>query len=1337
MVKRCEKCSLSNTCKNPLIFGKGAGPKHTEVIIVQDCPTFFDDRCNQSPAGDTKAKINYFLEQAGLDYRKVYFTSAIKCAPKELSDVKNKHIEACREYLLSEIIERKPKLIIVMGKIAHQMLTEKTSVDTFTGHFADFSFEYEAEIGMGKIADITFKAKLLPTFSLAGSLRKWENDSEIIRHFQKGVRFLKDGFINKTPDPKVNLILTPSGLLEFEERMSEMTEAATDFETTGFEFFKDEIINAGYCSKIGEADIIYYSTYKKENIKKWDKENIDKAKEINSFVKGNFDKIQKTLKTVNGFKHLKLILHNGKFDWKFAKKNGIDFKNFYWCTLVADSLVDENLRHSLNFCLERRGIDFGPYDTMLWPYVNKDEGKKKSYRFIPPLMLTRYLGIDVDGDFRLYKQQINEIEKIGLTEHLIDRKMTTTRMLCEAEYIGVKMDYDLIKKTSRIIQKQQVKILSSLRIITEIPEFNPNSPKQINEYFINNNYPMEKLKIVKNKSGYSTGASELKKFMKLKKFAEVPKLILDAKKLAKIKGTYVDGKEGEGGMLQYLDENDRVHANSNNWTPRTGRESVNRPSLQVWPRPIKGLPVTRNFVIPTKGMNLFEGDFKALEQFVVASLSKDMTLITTLRSGCDIHSKNAVELGHILGMVDKSVDYQYFLDHVGKGAIKEEDIPPELFLKFNDLRTKAKCLHKDTRIPTEYGILKISDLVQDKNDSNWIQKIDLKVSTGEEVESAIRINHKWNEKEFKVFTKHGEIIGDGLHPLLVWRDCKVEEVLMKDLKETDYLIKPRTEKLFASKEVELEFRTFSPLFNQRATTKVTSWIKSGKSVMPLKLPQTLDRDLAFLLGFITAEGSSFDFSFTQKKSEEVVEHLENSYFRLFGIALRGCNNEMSGVRSFRIPKTIQNFFIENGLLKTKSATVRVPEAIFKSPKDVIREYVRGYFEGDGSKHKAVSKSKGLIDDLILLLNNFNIFPSYNESWNTNPHDHKKSLYHELSLESYEFVKFSKEIKYFSERKNKKLRLKVGRDSRKVYGLEVKINELKKIYTKSTHSIINGKRVKFGEKVHSQQVCEITYERVQKSRVVEAIKAHSEFTGDSLYRDIQYLINNNCQLSKVEKVVGYNGRFKHYDITVDHKNHNFIANGFLSKNCVGFGLNYGKGADSFADEFKISKFDAQEMIDAYFEIYWEMKAWRDRLIREGFKNGYITLESGRRRRFHAAVDWLESEASIGVWSADRLRGEIERQIMNYPVQGGAHEAFESGVIRVNDYFKKEKMKARLLLRLHDGIVGECPPEENEQVMHALKTQYVSTFNKGTKYELSLGVDVGFYASCWYGEKLKFN
>lgn len=1202
--KRCDKCNLSNSCKNPLIFGKGSGKNKTEVMIIQDAPTFFDDRCAQTPAGDTKAKINYFLEQAGIDYRTVYFTSALKCAPKELSDIKNKNIEACRDYLLTEIVERKPKLIIVMGKYAHQSLTDKTSVDDFAGHFDDFEFMYEAEIGMGKTTDIKFKCKLMPTYSLMGSMRKWENDSEIIRHFSKGARFLKDGFINKTPEPKVNLILDKRSLNQFVEKMREEKYATTDLETTGFEFFKDEIINAGYCTKVGEADVIYYSTYKKEHIKKWDRENIELGKRINYFVKENHDLIHKSLQTVNDFDNLNFILHNGKFDWKFAKKNGIPYKNFKWCTLVADSLIDENMRHSLNHAMERRGIDYGPYDTKLWPYVNKDGDKKKSYKHVPPLMLTNYLGIDVDGDMRLFQKQVKEIEKIDLTDHMVGRKMDALLDLCQMEYTGVKADRALIQKTSRIIQKKQTKILSKLEEVTGIENFNPNSPKQINDYFLNNDYPLEKLKIAKNKSGYSTAAVELKKFTKYKKFQEVPNLILDAKKLAKIKGTYVDGnsKKGEtasvGGFLKYLDERDRVHANFNMWTARTSRYSC---------------------------------------------LSLDTEILTT--DGWIKYNEMTKE--HKVLAYDKD-----------ERVLKPQN-PTWIYLSEKEKRkmVRIKTTHVDQVVTADHNCL---------------------------IESNYKVPYVFKAEDFKSIGQQGN------RRFIHGANYSVTKNKFKDINMLRFIVAVQADGSINMSKNRIFFTFRKPrkierikklcsdlnleIFSEESYPAADSKLYSEEIVLSVERPafvfEYIDSNKCYMKSLLSISDSEREDFLNELKFWDG-EHAKNcialSTIEKQNIDIIQAIIAMHGRRSLSRSKDPQreNWQIIHSLHETKRNFTQSRNATYKEKEVDCRVWCI-----EVPTHFFVARRNGT----VFVTGNCNR-PSL-QIW-------PRPIAGLPNARN--FIIPSKGMNLF----------------------EADFKALEQfIVAALSKDMTLIKTLKSGRDIHCQNAVELGHILGIVDKEV----------------DYQYFLDHCGKGNLDPKTIPPDVYMKFSDLRTRAKS-------------IGFGLNYGKGAESFADEFKISAFDAQEMIDAYFEIYWEMKAWRDRLIREGFKNGFISLESGRRRRFGSAINWLDHELSADVWSSERLRSEIERQIMNYPVQGGAHEAFETGCIRVNKAFRKEKLKARIMLSIHDGIVGECPPQENEHVLHILKTEMTSVLNAGTKYELKLDIDCDIYTREWYGEKNK--
>jgi len=176
---------------------------------------------------------------------------------------------------------------------------------------------------------------------------------------------------------------------------------------------------------------------------------------------------------------------------------------------------------------------------------------------------------------------------------------------------------------------------------------------------------------------------------------------------------------------------------------------------------------------------------------------------------------------------------------------------------------------------------------------------------------------------------------------------------------------------------------------------------------------------------------------------------------------------------------------------------------------------------------------------------------------------------------------------------------------------------------------------------------------------------------------------------------------------------------------------------FAEEFKISEDEAQDMIDAYFEIYKGMRKWRENIVKEALTKGVIKLHNGRKRRFTMAVDWLNSEHAEGLWSTKKLKEEISRQAMNFPVQGGAHAEFEPAYLRLIKRFREEEIDAKLLLLIHDDIVGECKPEHAPQVATAIGEEMISTLNKGTEFEITLRIAPDFYKDCWYSEKVEIS
>lgn len=640
---------------------EGVGPSKADIMIIGDCPGYSDDYAGEPFTGDSGAKLNYLLEKAKIDRDDVYLTFAVKCKAFRPSDIKAKHIDACEPYLMREILDVRPKVIITMGKSPLISLTGETTVKDFRGHFETFEIDYTH-----KKKERTFKTQVMPTFSAVASLAKWEYDDYIIHDLKKAKKFLKTKEVPMLPVPEYKLVLSVKALKEFVERYSNCKSFNTDFETTGLKFFKHEIINSGYADDTNFATIIPFTEYKAEHMehKKWTEEDVKLAKKINKFIRKHKKRIKRAMKQVHASK-AKKILHNGKFDAKFARYNGIPYKNFYFDTILADALIDENKYHDLNSCMEYRGINYGPYDTKLWPYVNKSHSNKKSYQFIPPTMICEYLAIDVCGDRRLYLKQKKELKKEDMEDNLLKTQMPLSHLMARCEYTGTKFNSIRLKEVARIFEARIMELEEKVRKITKDKELNLGSPKQLLAFFESKNYPFEKMQIKKGKTGYSCGEATLKKFAMKKKWAKIPKLILEHRSLVKMKGTFLDGKDGTGGLLQFIDAKSRIHSNWNLHTPRTGRMSCSDPNLQQIPRPNADFPdanVRQLFEPTKKGWVMFEADYAQLELRVGAHLSQDKTMIKEVQQGVDLHTRNAVRFGTILGFLSKDMTEERFLE---------------------------------------------------------------------------------------------------------------------------------------------------------------------------------------------------------------------------------------------------------------------------------------------------------------------------------------------------------------------------------------------------------------------------------------------------------------------------------------------------------------------------------------------------------------------------------------------------------------------------------------------------------------------------------------------------
>ena len=198
---KCYSCSFGSQCRANKLNGRGK--KTAPIMIVMEAPDWVDDKEGQMLSGDGGKKLFYYLEKAGIPRSAVYVTNAIKCKPSvKNSEIKDKRdkwnkekteiiehgdkpISMCRVHLLKEIKEVKPKVIVLMGRVPHLMMTGETSVTEFRGHFTD-DLELQYKTGVkGAEKTKVLKVSMLPSFSPTAALSKWEYDDYIIHDLKK------------------------------------------------------------------------------------------------------------------------------------------------------------------------------------------------------------------------------------------------------------------------------------------------------------------------------------------------------------------------------------------------------------------------------------------------------------------------------------------------------------------------------------------------------------------------------------------------------------------------------------------------------------------------------------------------------------------------------------------------------------------------------------------------------------------------------------------------------------------------------------------------------------------------------------------------------------------------------------------------------------------------------------------------------------------------------------------------------------------------------------------------------------------------------------------------
>lgn len=164
----------------------------------------------------------------------------------------------------------------------------------------------------------------------------------------------------------------------------------------------------------------------------------------------------------------------------------------------------------------------------------------------------------------------------------------------------------------------------------------------------------------------------------------------------------------------------------------------------------------------------------------------------------------------------------------------------------------------------------------------------------------------------------------------------------------------------------------------------------------------------------------------------------------------------------------------------------------------------------------------------------------------------------------------------------------------------------------------------------------------------------------------------------------------------------------SAKAVNFGIIYGMSEYGLAKQLKISNLEARSYIDSYFKEYPEVKEYMDKNVAFAKENGYSVTLLGRKR----AIPELLSSNFM-------MRQFGERVAMNMPMQGSAADIIKLAMIGVYNRLKKENLKSKLILQVHDELIIDTFIPEREQVEKLLIEEMEGAVNLAVPLTVSLG------------------
>lgn len=603
----CQNCDLYKTTYQVCVWSSGPQNQHVDIMLVGEAPGADEERMNKPFVGAAGKILDNALRQAGISRDDVYITNVAKCRPPGNRKPTKDEMSACMSYLVEQIDEIEPRVIVPLGNTALEALTGLKAITKARGHRTKLSASVQA-----RRTGIPTEIDVLPTLHPSGA--QYQNRDAVIANIVSDLKAAKDLLTNdKQENKERHLFADSSDYVAIEPVLQRLLKAkylTCDLEWTA--------------STEKRAD-----TGKTAMIWPWTGTGEVYSVSFTGRVDGQLVSVGLAYPPSSEVRSLllevckkPLVFHNAMADslWMIHERLK---PNVSGDTMLLSYLHDESQPHNLEAVALR-------YSSAV------QGGWKGGIRHSRPateaewLALLEYNASDTEATLLAFEGIIAELRRDGDLERIMrlhnKHLIPTLKLLARAAYVGVPFDEESLATGLYDAQERQTEALLEL---AEAASITPRqaaklagSGDQIKAY-------------VKGQFGISMDDARKETVAELIKYPAIA-AIQRYRKEQKLISTYLDPWTT---MLE-RQQDGRIHSIYRLGKTNTGRlssESEIGGALQVTPR--EGW--VRALVKAKPGRAILASDYSTVEMRITAWMANDENMIRMFREGADMHKFTA------------------------------------------------------------------------------------------------------------------------------------------------------------------------------------------------------------------------------------------------------------------------------------------------------------------------------------------------------------------------------------------------------------------------------------------------------------------------------------------------------------------------------------------------------------------------------------------------------------------------------------------------------------------------------------------------------------------------